>query len=363
MANQTIAIVRRNQPPALRVPIIDLLTCRSQDHDLYRANSAYAPEDWESQTTSIGSSINRGLVENGRRYQTLRPEEYFIPSDDQQFESYQAGHLVALATHPDEMNPLFLSPIGYSPTAVPLNKRPQHILDIGTGNGTWAIDVADIFPCAIIRGVDLFPPPVTWVPPNCVLEVDNVLQKWTWSEKFDLIHMRHMTGSFSPLEWELVYKHCYDNLRIGGWIEQVEMSFIVQTDDGSLPPDNVLSHIGPNIIWCGTHAGRPCDTVDTISNSIRKAGYINVHEKTYKWPIGPWPKEKQLKEVGTVNFQHWITGLEGWCMWLFTKFGEPQPWAKEEVHVYVAQLRKELKTPITMFGTGCEEFGHKNLPL
>ncbi|CAI7663734.1 unnamed protein product [Penicillium palitans] len=58
-------------------------------------------------------------------------------------------HLVALATHPDEMNPLFLSPIGYSPTAVPLNKRPQHILDIGTGNGTWAIfsDVADIFPC------------------------------------------------------------------------------------------------------------------------------------------------------------------------------------------------------------------------
>jgi hypothetical protein len=123
------------------------------------------------------------------------------------------------------------------------------------------------------------------------------------------------------------------------------MSFIVQTDDGSLPPDSVLSHIGPNIIWCGAHAGRPCDTVDTISSSIRKARFVNVHEKTYKWPIGPWPKEKQLKEVGTVNFQHWIAGLEGWCMWHFTKFGEPEPWTKEEVHVYVAQLRKELKKP------------------
>ncbi|KAJ5277605.1 hypothetical protein N7524_003758 [Penicillium chrysogenum] len=104
MANQTIAILRRNQPQTLRDP------------DLYRANSAYAPEDWESQTTSIGSSIYRGLVENGRRYQTLRPEEYFIPSDDQQFESYEAGHLVALATHSGEMNPLFFSPIGDSPT-------------------------------------------------------------------------------------------------------------------------------------------------------------------------------------------------------------------------------------------------------
>ncbi|KAJ5858396.1 hypothetical protein N7534_003673 [Penicillium rubens] len=100
MANQTIAILRRNQPQTLRVPLIGLLTCYSQDPDLYRANSAYAPEDWESQTTSIGSSIYRG-------YQTLRPEEYFIPSDDQQFESYEAGHLVALATHSGEMNPLF----------------------------------------------------------------------------------------------------------------------------------------------------------------------------------------------------------------------------------------------------------------
>ncbi|CAG8225699.1 unnamed protein product, partial [Penicillium nalgiovense] len=63
---------------------------------------------------------------------------------------------------------------------------------------------------ATVRGVDLFPPPVNWVPPNCLLEVDDVVQEWTWSKKFDLIHMRHMTGSFSPPEWELVYKRCYE---------------------------------------------------------------------------------------------------------------------------------------------------------
>jgi Na+-translocating ferredoxin:NAD+ oxidoreductase RnfE subunit len=51
MANQTIAILRRNQPQTLRVPLIGLLTCYSQDPDLYRANSAYAPEDWESYVT------------------------------------------------------------------------------------------------------------------------------------------------------------------------------------------------------------------------------------------------------------------------------------------------------------------------
>lgn len=63
---------------------------------------------------------------------------------------------------------------------------------------------------ATVRGVDLFPPPVSWVPPNCVLEVDDALQDWTWREPFDLIHMRIMMGSFNASEWTRVYKLCYE---------------------------------------------------------------------------------------------------------------------------------------------------------
>lgn len=48
------------------------------------------------------------------------------------------------------------------------------------------------------------------MPPNCVLEVDDVLQEWTWREKFDLIHMSLMLGAFTANEWENVYKQCYE---------------------------------------------------------------------------------------------------------------------------------------------------------
>lgn len=48
------------------------------------------------------------------------------------------------------------------------------------------------------------------MPPNCVLEVDNILDEWTWREHFDLIHMRIMIGSFDPTEWDQVYKTCYE---------------------------------------------------------------------------------------------------------------------------------------------------------
>ncbi|KAJ5310324.1 oxidoreductase [Penicillium atrosanguineum] len=306
------------------------------DPDLYSSQPTYYPDDWQSETTSIGSSIYRGLMENGRRYQTLSEKEYLVPSDDQMFETYEAGHLVAMVLDSDKENPLFRSPVG---------SQPKHVLDIGTGKGNWAIDVADMFPDATVRGVDLFPPPVTWMPPNCVLEVDNILNEWTWREPFDLIHMRIMTGSFDSAEWDRVYKACYNNLRPGAWIEQIEASPYIECDDGSLPSDNVLCTWGPNVSDCGKRAGRDLDSIDTMQESIHKAGFVDIQEQSYKWPIGPWARDQKYKEAGIVNYQHWLSGMEGWCMWLLTKFGTPKPWTKEDVQVYNAKLRTELKNP------------------
>ncbi|KAJ5473087.1 hypothetical protein N7530_007088 [Penicillium desertorum] len=81
------------------------------DPDLYAPDSTYSPDDWQSETTSIRSSIYRGLMDNGRRslddiqhslivlYISIAFEErilthlYSIPSDEQQFETYEAGYI------------------------------------------------------------------------------------------------------------------------------------------------------------------------------------------------------------------------------------------------------------------------------
>ena len=42
-----------------------------------------------SETTSI-ASVYKGYFENGRRYQSLRDEEYFLPTDEKQWESMEA---------------------------------------------------------------------------------------------------------------------------------------------------------------------------------------------------------------------------------------------------------------------------------
>ena len=99
----------------------------------------------------------------------------------------QAAHLVYMILDSCEKNTLFRSPIG---------DNPQNILDVGTGNGIWAMEVSDLYPSAVVRGFDLYPPPEGWVPPNCKLEVDDALKPWMFDTKFEFIHMRFAVLSY-----------------------------------------------------------------------------------------------------------------------------------------------------------------------
>ncbi|KGO40325.1 hypothetical protein PEX1_062550 [Penicillium expansum] len=308
------------------------------DPDFYSMVNGYGmdAQDLQSDTTSIASAIARGRLENGRRYQAIKEDDYWGPSDEQQFEAFEIGHMMFLVLDHEQPNPFFRSPIGDS---------PKNILDIGTGQGSWAIDVSDRYPLATVRGVDIFPPPVTWMPPNCIFEVDDVLREWTWREPFDFIHMRLMYGAFPPDGWRKLYKQAYDALEPGGWIEQVEIDVRVYSDDGTLKKEHQLYGWGAMFIRCSERAGRSLRTNETMRSAIEEAGFVDVHEKRYKIPIGPWARDLTLKEAGHLQYGHWNAALEGWAMWLLTHFGEPEPWTKEEVQVYLAKVRKELSNP------------------
>lgn len=303
------------------------------DPDFYTMEEEAYQDDFNSETTSIASTIAKGIMENGRRYQAMKENDYWSPSDEQQFESLENGHMVCLVLDYHQKNPLHRSPI---------KENPKHILDIGTGKGSWAIDMADSYPSATVRGVDIFPPPVTWMPPNCIFEVDDVLREWTWREPFDLIHLRILLGAFDDAGWDTLYRRCYDNLEVGGWIEQLEFDIRLYSDDGSLKEDSLLARWGDNFIACGKRAGRSLTTQETMKAAIEKAGFVDVHEHLYRLPLGPWAKNEVLKEAGRINYHHWSAGLEGYAMWLLTKFGAPEPWTTDEVHVYLASIRKEL---------------------
>ncbi|KAJ5110544.1 hypothetical protein N7532_001079 [Penicillium argentinense] len=285
----------------------------SVDPDYFTREKEFTPKDFESDTTSIASRIAQGRIENGRRYQALKEDDYWSPSDEKQFEAQENGTSSTLAQARD-----------HGQLMPPIGTQQQPSVESTSS-----------------------PPPITWIPPNCVFEVDDVLKEWTWRESFDFIHIRQLLGAFDEEGWAELYKKCYENLTPGGWLEQMEFDVRLHSDDGSLKPDSLLAGWGDNFIGCSARAGRSLKTQETMRGAIEKAGFVDVHENLYKVPLGPWPKDKQLKEAGQLNYLHWLSGLEGYAMWLLTKFGAPEPWSPEEVQVYLAGVRKEIKSTST----------------
>lgn len=149
---------------------------------------------------SVRSSIYRGIIQHGRRYQSLREGSYYAPADAAQFEAQNTGYQVQLVLDSQAPNPFFRAPLG---------DNAGNVLDIGCGDGAWAIDVADQFPNLAVHGVDLYPPPQVWMPPNCTFDVDDVNQEWTWSTRWDLIHMRSLFGCFADYQWDALYEQAY----------------------------------------------------------------------------------------------------------------------------------------------------------
>ncbi|CAG8118490.1 unnamed protein product [Penicillium salamii] len=248
------------------------------------------------------------------------------PSDEQQFEAFEIGHMVFLLLDYNQENPLHRAPIDKSPKVRAVLTKLGALL-------------------TTVRGIDIFPPPVTWVPPNCVFEIDDILQDWTWKEPFDFIHLRLLLGAFTPEGWDELYKKCYDALTPGAWIEQVELDVRLYSDDNTLKEDSYLGGWGNNFIGCSDRSGRSLLTQESMRGTMEKAGFVDAHEVLYKIPVGPWPRDKLLKETGRLQYLHWTTALEGWAMWLLTRFGAPSPWSSDEVQVYLTKVRSELRNP------------------
>ena len=49
-------------------------------------------------------------------------------------------------------------------------------VDIGTGTGAWAIEVANQFSSVVVYGTDLSPIQPNWIPPNAEFRVEDITQ-------------------------------------------------------------------------------------------------------------------------------------------------------------------------------------------
>lgn len=282
-------------------------------------------------TASLSESIFDYRKHYGRTFHAERDNaQYWGANDQRQSEAMDIlHHTVTLF----QEGKLYQAPLK--------REDVKKVLDVGCGTGIWAMDFADEFPDAEVIGTDISPIQATWVPPNLRFEIEDCTSPWTFQpDSFDYVHLRWMIGSIP--DWTELFKQAYRALRPGGWLETFEPENNMRSENDTIKPTDAMGQWKQIFNEGGRKTGRPFDiyALGLQRKAMEEAGFVDIVEKDIRAPIGGWPKDPKLKEIG-----QWVHLLldhdtEGYVLFITMTLG----WTREQILVYIAQLRREMRS-------------------
>ncbi|TIC92384.1 Secondary metabolism regulator LAE1 [Colletotrichum higginsianum] len=289
-------------------------------------------DDTASSTASLTSTILQYRKIHGRTFHgEVGDAQYWGSNDEPQNEAWDINHHLLTLSMGDRLH------------LAPLNKNKLNkALDIGTGTGIWAIDFADEYPECEVIGTDISPIQPSWVPPNLKFEIDDCTRDWTFEpETFDYVHIRFLVGSIP--DWPALFKQAYRALKPGGYLESFEVSPAILSDDDTVPETSALGQWGKFFEEGGRKMGRTFMVLDEHlqQRSMEEAGFEHITEWNNKAPIGSWPKDPAMREIGEWAQLTLLSDIEGYVLFMANVMST---WSREEIQIYAAQLRREIRS-------------------
>jgi len=273
--------------------------------------------------------------EHGRRYHGFREGAYIYPNDDSEQDRLDIFHKIFLVARNGELHraPISTHTPGFG---------PLRILDLGTGTGIWAIEMADKYPTAEIIGTDLSPIQPKWIPPNIRFQVSDFESEWTFGRAtFDLIHLRMGIGSISS--YRALYRKVFEHLKPHyGWFEYVDFDITPYSDDGSLTTSHALYRWTQNIFDATAAAGKPLRYEHRTRELLREAGFVDIQEVVVKVPINPTnlqdPHHKELARWYNLGVAE---GLEAMSLGPLCRVSK---WPHSTVMSYLNEVRADINS-------------------
>lgn len=222
------------------------------------------------------SSGGRYVEVGGRRH--LADAPYVLPHDDQEINRLDFQHyMLRYALHGN-----FAAPV----------RSPASMLDVGSGTGRWAMEMAAYFPDTNVVATDIVTPAdeatatpgfgLEKRPENYTFVPGNVLNGLSFADgSFDFVHMRLLIFALPEAAWPKVIRELVRVTRPGGWIELVEtgpqqnagpaMEMLVQWITAASERRGVNPLIGPR-----------------VADFLAGSGAANVNRRDIALPVGEY---------------------------------------------------------------------------
>ena len=182
-------------------------------------------------------------------------------------------------------------------------RDPRDILDVGSGTGRWAIEMALQFSAARVIGMDVAAPAVDASvapdarPANFSFVQGNVLERVPFpDDSFDFVHQRFLTLAIPAASWPGVVAELLRVTRPGGWVELVE----TEPPTGA-PAIDQLARWGVELT---KRRGIEMSLMARIGDLLRDRGAVDVTARTINIPVG-----KPAGHVGAMAAVDYLTAL------------------------------------------------------
>ena len=226
-----------------------------------RKKQAAPAAPWER--TSARAPVSSRVLDM-RRY--LEDTDYLLPKDAAEevrlnFQHHALFH--ALGNH----------------YVAPLSPSIRLVLDVGTGTGIWAAEMARLFPQAEVIGLDIDPALFKdQLPENCLLRAGNVLTGLPFPDQiFSFTHQRLLVAAIPASKWPGAVRELVRVTRPGGWLELVEI-------------DTEIAHPGPatarmSELTAVLVNGEP---IRHLGEMLTREGVQEVETLSIPLPLGEW---------------------------------------------------------------------------
>jgi len=263
-------------------------------------------EGEDPSVVSFHSSVDGYLFKtlHGRAFSN-QSDMYLLPADDEEHSRLDIQHSLLR---------VFLDGLYTTKEVVEhaLRQDQSHtpaILDIGTGSGRWAVEMAQRFPYVDVVGLDLVPPALLStesIPPNCRFEVDDAnLSMDHYRNTFDLVHCR--STQVGIVDFESFLYEVARTLRPGGVLLLIAAGTRVYGEDHQPLPTKAPGE--PGFSWLeylytvtvNVYLARGNESISAGNHwngwLEQNPNYRDLVMQEFFIPLGPWPPNLSARET------------------------------------------------------------------